>query len=145
MFAKEVEGRVCTEIDARLANNASEMIAAGQLLNSLYNELGVKTDKLIFRLPGVRDRCRHSITSISSSLLLLPVPPPVADLGRHPGSQSIGGQGHFNSSLPCVQHGAGHRCGSGRGQRRSAQRRPRPRVVSVDDYIEHLSSQSCGR
>ena len=54
MFAKEVEGRVCTEIDARLANDTSAMIAAGQLLNSLYNELGIKTDKLIFRLPGVR-------------------------------------------------------------------------------------------
>ena len=53
MFAKEVDGRVCTEIDARLANDTTKMVAAGQLLFSLYSELGVKPEKLIFRLPGV--------------------------------------------------------------------------------------------
>ena len=53
MFAKEVQGRVCTEVDARLANSTDKMVDTVHQLVGLYGEVGVPTDKLIFRLPGV--------------------------------------------------------------------------------------------
>ncbi len=52
-FLQEVEGRVATEVDARLANDTGKMVAAVHNLVALYSEAGVPADKLIFRLPAV--------------------------------------------------------------------------------------------
>lgn len=52
LLATEVEGRVCTEIDSRLANDKDAMVAKAHTLLGLYEEMGVKKDKLIFRVPA---------------------------------------------------------------------------------------------
>lgn len=53
MFAQEVDGRVCTQVDVRAASNSARMVAEVDQLSSLYKEMGVPTDKLNFRLPAV--------------------------------------------------------------------------------------------
>lgn len=52
LLAGRVEGRVCTEIDPRLANDADAVVKRAHSLLSLYDEAGVKRDKLIFRVPA---------------------------------------------------------------------------------------------
>lgn len=52
IFAGEVSGRVCTEVDPRLANNADDMVERALHLVDLYQEMGVPRSKLIMRLPG---------------------------------------------------------------------------------------------
>lgn len=52
MLAKEVAGRVCTEIDPRMANDKDAMVAKAHVLLDLYREMGVPKDKLIFRVPA---------------------------------------------------------------------------------------------
>ena len=52
MFAAEVEGRVCTQIDARAVSTA-KMVEEVDKLSALYKEMGVPAEKLIFRLPAV--------------------------------------------------------------------------------------------
>lgn len=52
MLAGTVEGRVCTEIDPRLAKDKDAMVAKAKRLLSLYDEMGVTASKLIFRVPA---------------------------------------------------------------------------------------------
>lgn len=52
MFATQVEGRVCTEVDPRLANNQAAMVEQVHKLIGLYAEMSVPTSKLIFRIPA---------------------------------------------------------------------------------------------
>mmetsp|Transcript_25893 Transcript_25893/g.56419 ORF Transcript_25893/g.56419 Transcript_25893/m.56419 type:complete len:389 (-) Transcript_25893:900-2066(-) len=52
LFAKEVEGRVSTEVNPALANDSAKMVAQVHHLLELYKENGVPSDKLIFQLPG---------------------------------------------------------------------------------------------
>ena len=53
MFAQEVEGRVCTQVDVRAAGSSTKMVAEVDQLSALYEEMGVTAEKLIFRLPAV--------------------------------------------------------------------------------------------
>ncbi|KAF8072691.1 AL21 [Scenedesmus sp. PABB004] len=52
LLSTEVEGRVCTEVDPRLAKDTGAMVAKAQALVALYAEMGVPTSKLILRVPG---------------------------------------------------------------------------------------------
>eukprot|EP00877_Chromochloris_zofingiensis_P014943 jgi/Chrzof1/9702/Cz04g12210.t1 len=52
ILAKEVEGRVCTEVDPRLADDKDMLVKKAQTLLSQYEEMKVPKNKLIFRLPG---------------------------------------------------------------------------------------------
>lgn len=52
LLASQVEGRVCTEIDPRLAHDTDAMVARAHSLLALYEEAGVRRDKLIFRVPA---------------------------------------------------------------------------------------------
>lgn len=52
LLAGTVEGRVCTEIDPRLANDKDAMVAKARALLELYAEDGVPRSKLIFRVPA---------------------------------------------------------------------------------------------
>lgn len=52
MLAKQVEGRVATELDPRLANDKDGMVAQAKRLADLYSEMGVPGSKLIFRVPA---------------------------------------------------------------------------------------------
>jgi transaldolase len=52
LLAAQVEGRVATELDPRLAHDQAGLVAAAKALLALYEEMGVKRDKLIWRLPA---------------------------------------------------------------------------------------------
>lgn len=52
MLAQQVEGRVATELDPRLADDKDGLIASARTLLSLYQEMGVAPSKLIFRVPA---------------------------------------------------------------------------------------------
>ena len=52
LLAAQVEGRVATELDPRLANDQAGLVAAAQSLLALYEGMGVKREKLIWRLPA---------------------------------------------------------------------------------------------
>eukprot|EP00775_Hariotina_reticulata_P006335 gene6335-6569_t len=52
LLANEVEGRVCTEVDPRLANDKDAIISKAKGLIALYKEMGVPQDKLILRVPA---------------------------------------------------------------------------------------------
>lgn len=52
LLSNQVEGRVCTEIDPRLAKDKDAMLSRAQSLLSLYAEMGVPKDKLIMRVPA---------------------------------------------------------------------------------------------
>lgn len=47
-----VEGRVATEVDPRLARDTGALVGKAHSLLALYRELGVSSDRLIFRLPA---------------------------------------------------------------------------------------------
>ena len=66
MFAGEVEGRVCTQVDVRAAGNTAKLVAEVDQLASLYKEMGVASDKLIFRLPAVSNLPGH-VAKLSSA------------------------------------------------------------------------------
>ncbi|KAI8471274.1 MAG: hypothetical protein J3K34DRAFT_458401 [Monoraphidium minutum] len=52
MLAQQVEGRVATELDPRLADDKDALVAKAKALSALYAEMGVAPAKLIFRLPA---------------------------------------------------------------------------------------------
>ncbi|GBG00054.1 transaldolase [Raphidocelis subcapitata] len=52
MLAGQVEGRVATELDPRLANDKDALVARAHSLLALYKENGVQPSKLIFRVPA---------------------------------------------------------------------------------------------
>ncbi|WIA08686.1 hypothetical protein OEZ85_008111 [Tetradesmus obliquus] len=52
LLANQVEGRICTEIDPRLAKDKDGMLARARSLLALYREVGVAPDKLILRVPA---------------------------------------------------------------------------------------------
>jgi hypothetical protein len=51
-LASIVSGRVSTELDARLARNTEALIAKAEHLTSLYAEMGVSKERLLFRVPA---------------------------------------------------------------------------------------------
>lgn len=52
LLAGQVEGRVATELDPRLANDSGALVSKAQALVGLYEEMGVPRSKLIFRVPA---------------------------------------------------------------------------------------------
>lgn len=52
LFAKQVEGRISTEVDPRVANDTGAIVARAKNLMQLYSELGVAGDKVIIRIPA---------------------------------------------------------------------------------------------
>jgi len=52
MLAQQVEGRVATELDPRLAHDSAALVAKARTLLELYREVGVPSSKLIFRVPA---------------------------------------------------------------------------------------------
>lgn len=47
-----ISGRVSTEIDPRLANDAEKLIARGRQLVALYADSGISCDKIVLRMPA---------------------------------------------------------------------------------------------
>ncbi|KIY99632.1 transaldolase [Monoraphidium neglectum] len=52
MLAQQVEGRVATELDPRLAHDKDALVARARGILALYQEMGVPPSKLIFRVPA---------------------------------------------------------------------------------------------
>ncbi|GAX80172.1 hypothetical protein CEUSTIGMA_g7610.t1 [Chlamydomonas eustigma] len=52
LLSQEVQGKVCTDIDARLANEEGKMVSLVQQLLDMYKEVGISKEKLIFRFPA---------------------------------------------------------------------------------------------
>jgi len=52
ILASQVEGRICTEVDPRLAKDKDAVVKRVHSLVALYQEMGVPSSKLIFRVPG---------------------------------------------------------------------------------------------
>ncbi|KAG1680202.1 hypothetical protein FOA52_000316 [Chlamydomonas sp. UWO 241] len=52
IYAKQVDGRVCTDVDAHLANDEAAMVAKVSALARLYSAAGVPASKTIYRLPA---------------------------------------------------------------------------------------------
>ena len=52
LFAKRVSGAVSTEVDPRVARDADAIVARAKALLALYEERGVKGDKVLIRIPA---------------------------------------------------------------------------------------------
>lgn len=52
MLVDHVQGRVSTEVDARLASDADAIVAQVEHLAGLYEEAGVGSDRLLYRIPA---------------------------------------------------------------------------------------------
>ncbi|KAJ9513229.1 hypothetical protein QJQ45_029507 [Haematococcus lacustris] len=52
LLADQVQGRIATEVDPRLANDKDGMVLKARALLSLYREAGLPRDRLLFRLPA---------------------------------------------------------------------------------------------
>ena len=52
MLAEQVDGRVSTEVDARFANDSAKIVEQVNYLSKLYEEVGVKPDRILYRIPA---------------------------------------------------------------------------------------------
>ena len=52
LLAEQVDGRVSTEVDARFANDSAKIVEQVNYLSKLYEEVGVKPDRILYRIPA---------------------------------------------------------------------------------------------
>ena len=52
LFSQQVAGRVSTEVDPQVAYDTQGIVTRAQHLMTLYDELGIKRDRVIVRIPA---------------------------------------------------------------------------------------------
>ncbi|KAL6782528.1 TAL2 [Auxenochlorella protothecoides x Auxenochlorella symbiontica] len=75
MFLENVSGRVSTEVDPRAHDSEEALVARGQSLIRLYEEVGVSRDRVVLRIPatwaGIRAAAALEAEGIATHLVLV--------------------------------------------------------------------------